>query len=100
MLFDASFPKTAYVEEIIHSVVFFGSQVSYTNMGNRDVSLAVTLPYQMEVPPLCVKKLSKILSQTKILGMKTVVEGKSGEENHKQTFSCCLLFYKSSVCFS
>lgn len=99
-MFDASFPKTAYVEDIIHSVVFFGSQVSYTNKGNRDVSLAVTLPYQMEVPPLCVKKLSKILFQTKKIGMTTAVKGKSGEENHKQTFSCCILFYESTVCFS
>lgn len=80
--------------------VYFGSQVSYTNMGNRDVSLAITLSYQMEVASLCVKNLSKILSQTKIFGMKTTTEGKSGQENHKQTFSCCILFQESTVCFS
>lgn len=45
--------------------VYSGSQVSYTNMGNRDVSLAITLPYQMESWTCVCKKLSKILSQKK-----------------------------------
>lgn len=38
VLFDASFPRTAYMEDSTHTTVYSESQVSYTNMSNTDVS--------------------------------------------------------------